>query len=1073
MNKISPTQNCSEKVLSGRKWTFLFDSLKIGKRSYGLKQKIVLIICMFLTVLLGLIALLTSFYFREATRSLLLEQQTLLVSSIAKGLDGTIITTQNVLAQLSENLAATLYDGHQVDTDVFEKNKNHVLQKKHFTGGLFLLDKQGSVIFFNGRNSHASEAGFFSDIFTATLHRNKDSIFPPRLCPVTQRPVVVMTRLLHDQSGKVAGLVGGLVDLLSEDSVFEHLVDMKIGKTGYPYLFAPDRTMILHPVASRIMKKDVAPGENKMFDKAISGFEGAGETVNSRGLHTFVAFKHLESTGWILAINYPVADAFSSVRSFFIYFLVGMVMILLLSTLLALKIADIITNPLLELTTQANKVSRNTQNSSLTADLTFFQQYNDEIGTLATAFNTMLKQLQQRMSDFELNLQVVFDNTDKGIIIHDQEGRILAANLPAQHLFDSDESTICSLTVLDLSAESTARHAALPQMMQRVKDGEVLTLSWRCRRLAGKSQFDAEIYYTRIIWNNEPVLMGMIEDITEKKERNALIHRLSTALEQSANVIVITDRHGVIEYANPSMEEITGYSVAEVIGKTPRILKSGAHLPEFYAELWTTIKDGRTWRGEICNKHKDGHFIWESTVITPIVENQQITHFVAIKEDISLRKIHEQELYRQANFDELTGLPNRNFLHSHWDDIMADFKPGAGKIVLMLMDLDDFKIINDSLGHSVGDSLLQAVAKRIKDCLHPGDIVVRMGGDEFAIVPFRVRNNDHLEAIVSHIMDSFIEPFALQEQEVFITASMGIAVFSEDGETLEELLRNVDSAMYQSKNKGRNTVERYRDQLREDLHERLRLTAMLRRALEQEEFLLYYQPQQELATGKVECFEALLRWQPQNEAMIFPDKFIPILEETGMIVSVGEWVLQQVCSQVTTWRQKGIAVQYASVNVSLRQFQRPDIVNELLAIVNERGVDPASICLELTESIMMDDFRENLLKLQALRSAGFSISIDDFGTGYSSLNYLRRMQIQELKIDRSFINSLSEDTTLVSAILGMASGLGLRVVAEGVETEEQRDFLKAHNCEFMQGYLLSRPLPAEQFEAFLLSHGQS
>ncbi|AGF77959.1 PAS domain S-box/diguanylate cyclase (GGDEF) domain-containing protein [Desulfocapsa sulfexigens DSM 10523] len=1068
MAESTPIQKCKEKKIPERSLRLLMGRLKIDQNRYGIKKKLIFVICLFLTVLLGLIALFTSYYFRQATRTLLLEQQTLLVSTMAHELDEYITSTQDVLVQFSKKFSPTVFADPQADRNFLE---NHDLQKKLFSYGLFLLDDQGTPVFFNGKISYVAGPEFFSDIFSATRKSNKPCIFMPKLCPVTQHPIVIMTALFYDKNGKVKGVVGGVIDLLGEQNVFSNLLTMKIGKTGYPYLFAPDRTMILHPVASRIMKKDVEPGKNILFDRALTGFEGAGETVNSRGLHTFVAFKHLESTGWILAINYPVADAFSSIRSYFVYFLVGMITILLLSTLLALRIADKIIKPLLELTAQAEKISRITQHSTLTTDLTLFQQYSGEIGTLATAFNTMLQQLQQRMSEFELNLQVVFDHTDKGIIIHDQEGRILAANLPAQHLFDCDESTMSSLTVLDLSAESVDKHAALSQIIQRIQDGETLILPWRCQRLADRSKFDAEIYYTPIIWNNEPVLMGMIEDITEKKEQNALIHRLSTALEQSANVIVITDRDGVIEYVNPSMEEITGYSVAEVIGKTPRILKSGTHPPEFYEELWATIKAGKSWRGEICNKHKDGHFIWESTVITPIIENQKITHFVAIKEDISQRKIHEQELYRQANYDKLTGLPNRNLLNTYFNDIMADFTTGSEKLVLMLMDLDDFKTVNDSLGHSVGDSLLQAVGERLKDCIYQEDMLVRMGGDEFVIVPRHICTNDHIEAMASHVLDSFIAPFDLQEQEVFITASIGIAVFPEDGETLEELLRNVDSAMYQSKNKGRNTVERYSGRLSEALNEKLRLTAMLRRALEQKEYLLYYQPQQELATGKVECFEALLRWQPQSEAMIFPDKFIPILEETGMIVSVGEWVLREVCFQVTCWQTKGIAIQHASVNVSLRQFQRPDIVKELLSIVTESGVDPSIICLELTESIMMDNFRENLHKLQALRTAGFSVSIDDFGTGYSSLNYLRRMQIQELKIDRSFINALSEDTTLVNAILGMARGLGLRIVAEGVETEEQKSFLRAHNCEFMQGYLLSRPLPAEQFEAFILSLG--
>jgi EAL domain-containing protein (putative c-di-GMP-specific phosphodiesterase class I) len=322
-------------------------------------------------------------------------------------------------------------------------------------------------------------------------------------------------------------------------------------------------------------------------------------------------------------------------------------------------------------------------------------------------------------------------------------------------------------------------------------------------------------------------------------------------------------------------------------------------------------------------------------------------------------------------------------------------------------------------------------------------------------------------------MHSFIEPFDLQGQEIFITASMGIAVFPEDGQEMEDLLRNADTAMYYSKSKGRNGFERYNSELNNKLQEKMQLTGLLRRALERNEFLLYYQPQQELATGRVLGFESLLRWQPQDGKMVYPDQFIPLLEETGLIIPVGEWVLRETCHQLKRWQERGIIIEHASVNISFRQFQRPDIVERILAIVEESGISPTVLCMELTESIMIENFQENLAKLRTLRAAGIAISVDDFGTGYSSLAYLRRMQIHELKIDKSFILSLHENTSLVRAILAMARSLGLRVVAEGVETEEQRNFLSTYNCEAIQGYLLSQPLPMEQFEVFIRSFKQS
>lgn len=1032
----------------------------------SIRKKIILSICLFLAVLLGIIASTTYLYSKQTTRKMIFDQQIATISIMAKGLDEKLVSSHNVLLDSARSCPLALLDDQEAAQRWL---RNRHLANTLFKHGIFLLDEQGEMIVFHGEEPHhQSIPDYYRRLYDQTLNSNKPYISSPGLCPQTNHPLVIMTALLYDQDGKVRGLLGGGLDLLEKDGVFGRILNFRVGKTGFSYLFAPDQTMIIHPDPNRILKKDISLGANKFFDKTFEGFEGAGEAMNSKGLQTLVSYKRLQSTGWILAIDFPVDEAYAPIHLFLNYFLLGMTGCLLLSILLAVRLSSTITTPLRNLAVQADKIS----NASHANHFLISNHYSGEIATLATAFNRMLEKLNQRISEFELNLHTVFNNTDKGIIIHDQLGHILAVNRPAMALFGGDETVLLSLTVRELSAESMDKNERIPLMLQQIMDGETLLLEWRCRRVADNSSFDSEIYYTRIIWNNEPALLGMVQDITEKKQREALIHRLSTAIEQSANTVVITDRQGVIQYANPGIQQMTGCSPAEALGKTPRIFKSGYHPPEFYAELWATITSGNTWRGEFCNRHKDGHLIWESAVITPILENQQITHFVAIKTDTTLRKHQEQELYRQANFDELTGLPNRNLLSRRIDESIVNKKHDCGKVVLMLLDLDDFKNINDTQGHSVGDSLLQAVANRLQNCLTPDDMVARLGGDEFAIAPLHISEIKQVVRLASRLMHSFIEPFALQGQEIFITASMGIAISPEDGKGMEDLLRNADTAMYSSKSKGHNGFERYSSELNNKLQEKMRLTGLLRRALERNEFVLYYQPQQELATGRVTGFESLLRWQPQDGEMVFPDQFIPLLEETGLIVPVGEWVLRETCRQMKHWQESGVDIKHASVNVSFRQFQHPDIVNRILTIVEESGIDPTILCMELTESIMMDNYKENLEKLRALNVAGVSISIDDFGTGYSSLNYLRQMQIHELKIDRSFILSLSENVTLVTTIIDMAHNLGLRIVAEGVETEEQRDFLAVHNCEAIQGYLVSHPLPVEQFETLIRSFEQ-
>jgi len=428
--------------------------------------------------------------------------------------------------------------------------------------------------------------------------------------------------------------------------------------------------------------------------------------------------------------------------------------------------------------------------------------------------------LGKKVSDLKENLHTVFDNTDKGIIIHNQQGQILAVNLPAQKLYGATESELLALTVLDLSAESIEKHQQLPQMMAHIASGNALQIEWKCRNITQNRCFEAEIFYTGIVWNNEQVLMGMVHDISERKQRDALIKRLSTAVEQSANTIVITDKNGLIQYANPSFERMTGYKVNESLGKNPKILKSGIHPPEFYKKLWDRLLAGESWQGSFCNRRKNGDRFWESTVITPIIENGDITHFVAIKEDITEKKQHEEEVYRQANIDELTSLPNRNRLRSWILSALDDTSRCCNNVSLMMLDLDDFKIINNTMGHTMGDRLLQAVGERLVASVSSDDMVSRLGGDEFAISPLHACDDEQLTKLATEIMRSFHKPFIVEGQEFHITASMGVVRYPEDGESIETLLRNADTAMYSAKGKGKNLFERYSKELFDRYQER-------------------------------------------------------------------------------------------------------------------------------------------------------------------------------------------------------------------------------------------------------------
>jgi len=385
-------------------------------------------------------------------------------------------------------------------------------------------------------------------------------------------------------------------------------------------------------------------------------------------------------------------------------------------------------------------------------------------------------------------------------------------------------------------------------------------------------------------------------------------------------------------------------------------------------------------------------------------------------------------------------------------------------LALMLMDLDNFKIVNNTLGHPAGDLLLKEVAQRIQAVVSKNDTLARLGGDEFVVIPGNVANNKEIARLAEQILAALLEPFFLESREIFLAASIGIVVYPDDGESLEDLLKHADVAMYHAKNLGKNNFQFFTAEINDKIHERLTMESRLHKALEKNEFILFFQPLIELRTKQVVGMETLLRWLPAGEEMKSPDKFIPVLEETGLIIPIGEWVLKNACNQLRTWHEAGHDIRL-SVNISARQFHTLNIVERISEIVQSSGCLPSQICLEVTESAIMEDSKGNIKKLLRLRRMGFSLSIDDFGTGFSSLNYLKQLPISEIKIDRSFVNGLpsnASDKAIVTTIIQMAHNLGMNVVAEGIETEEQLLFLSKNACSVGQGYYFSRPFPPNE-----------
>ena len=563
---------------------------------------------------------------------------------------------------------------------------------------------------------------------------------------------------------------------------------------------------------------------------------------------------------------------------------------------------------------------------------------------------------------------------------------------------------------------------------------------------------------------------GFNRMVKEIARRQQSLNQAAIVFDSTSEGIIITDARGRIESVNSAFSDITGYREDELIGKNPSLLQSGQHDESFYQEMWQSIEKTGQWRGEIQNRRKNGEIYTELLSINSFKDDHNVViQYVGVITDISSIKQTEHKLEYLAHHDPLTDLPNRLLCNARLEHELQVAQRHGELVAVMFLDLDLFKNINDSLGHALGDKLLKKVAVRIKQAIRNEDTVSRLGGDEFVLIIGSLKSKLDATQFSKNILELFTEPFVIDEHEVFAGASIGISVFPIDGRDAETLLKNSDAAMYRAKSEGRNNYQFYTPDLTSNACERLSMETYLRHALENNELILHYQPQYSLKSGQILAVEALLRWQHPEHGLIYPDKFISVAEETGLIVPIGEWVLETACSQLAKWKNSDCMPLRMAVNLSARQFWNPGLAKAVQEILKNTGVQPSELDLELTESIIMHDTRITDDALNTFHDMGVELSIDDFGTGYSSLSYLKRFPIDRLKIDRSFVRDITtdkNDADMIKSIIALGHCMGLKVLAEGVETEEQLNYLKEHGCDEVQGYYYSRPVTAEGIEAF-------
>ncbi|MGA7802038.1 MAG: EAL domain-containing protein [Gammaproteobacteria bacterium] len=692
----------------------------------------------------------------------------------------------------------------------------------------------------------------------------------------------------------------------------------------------------------------------------------------------------------------------------------------------------------------------------------------DPIGIVTESFRQVIGHLRETNTDLVLarnELHAMLDAAGAAIVAVDENFQVQAANDLANHLFSDDSGNVEGLCFCECAAHVCCRDGALERL---VASGEG-SQSWDV--VVNGRDFHMMATAFRVSDAEPAWLILIFTDITERKQDEEKLKQAAAVFDATAEAIIVTDRDANITAVNRAFTVMTGYAAAEMVGCNPRLLQSGRHDRAFYATIWKSLECSGHWQGEIWDRRKDGEIFPAWQAISAVRdEHGEVVTYVSILSDISVVKQSQEQLDFLAHHDTLTALPNRVLFNDRLRHAMDVSRRDGTMLGLVFIDLDRFKTINDSLGHPLGDKLLVQAAKRIQQHVRTVDTVARLGGDEFVILIEHLGSAQDVARLCQKIIDAFQQPLLVDGHELHLTMSMGISLFPRDGDDAATLIKHADAAMYRAKDEGRNVFQFFTQELSITAFERLTLETALRHALEFEQLELYYQPQYALADGRLVGAEALLRWNHPDLGVVAPDKFIPVAEENGLILPIGEWVLRQACADARRWRDAGYVSQRVAVNISAVQIQRGDIVAAVQKALHDSGLPAVALELEITESVIMQRPEQAKRVLHRLRELGITIAIDDFGTGYSSLSQLKRLPVDRLKIDRNFVRDVvtdGDDEAIVHAVIALGRAMHLEIMAEGVEESAQQHFLCEAGCHGAQGYLFGRPEPAPMFEARL------
>ena len=692
-----------------------------------------------------------------------------------------------------------------------------------------------------------------------------------------------------------------------------------------------------------------------------------------------------------------------------------------------------------------------------------------------------LREVMTRLQESETRFRGAMSVMLEGLAILSPQGVFIYANRAAEEILGCAEGSLQGRLITDIGLDRLAEDGALlapedyPSTVSLRENREIRNF------VLGYRSTDHSVRWVttntsplRVGQDGDPGVVITLSDITQRRRVEEQLKLAFEAIRCSGEGILITDADQRILSANPAFEVVTGFSAEEVVGRTPADFASNRHDSSFFAGMREMLESTGHWQGKVWNRRKDGQVYPEWLGVSAVQdEDGRSKFYVFIFSDMTERQAAQEHIEFLAHHDPLTGLPNRLLLRDRAEQAQAQAGRLHSRVALMFLDLDHFKTINDSLGHPVGDALLKVVVERLKSCVRESDTISRQGGDEFIILLNDVRDSEAVSRVADKIQQCMGEHIVLGEHKLMTSFSIGVALYPDDGQDFDSLLQKADTAMYHAKEAGRNAHRFFTEQMNLQVVEHMTLQTQLRKALENKEFVLHYQPQVDLHEGKIIGVEALIRWNSPESGLVSPAKFIPVAESSGLIVPIGAWVLNEACRQARAWQEAGLPPFVVAVNLSAVQFKRMDLVNTVINALVLSDLDSQWLELELTESILIQDADATLDLVRRLKSLGVKLSVDDFGTGYSSLAYLKRFAVDKLKIDQSFVRDLArdpDDAAIVRAIIQMAHSLKLKTIAEGVEEEEVANLLRLFHCDEMQGYWFARPMPAEQIYEVIRAH---